>query len=214
MAPRGELRNALRCKTSTRGARHPDSPHQSPGPLAPNPARTDLVIARMEIALYNQRYESWWDMEPFSAAFVYETGRSFEQLRAACNLTERFGKVKFSGTEASPDQMEYIELLSTRTRMDLPQDWRESVLSILGSVEKYCDSIGLKLASQAAREFLTELQSGTITTYSDVSEAIGTLGRIIRLQLRENLFMFISPERAAFQIRPLCLNSITVHQNA
>jgi hypothetical protein len=93
-------------------------------------------------------------MEPFSAALVYETGRSFEQLRSTCNLIERFGKVKFSGTEIIPSEMEYIELRSTRTRTDLPEDWQESVVSILTSVEKYCKSIGLKLASQAAEEFL------------------------------------------------------------
>src|SRR5580692_12795766 len=118
-------------------------------------------------------------MEPFSAAFVYETGRSFEQLRSMCNLIERFGKVKFSGTEIVPTEMEYIELRSTRTRTDLPEDWRKSVVSILTSVEKYCESISLKLASQAAGEFLGEIRAGTIKTYSDASEAIGTLEKII-----------------------------------
>ncbi|MGB8459868.1 MAG: hypothetical protein WCE50_19250 [Candidatus Acidiferrum sp.] len=141
-------------------------------------------------------------MEPFSAAFVYETWRSFEQLRSTCNLIERFGKVKFSGTEIAPSEMEHIELRSTRTRTDFPEDWRKSVESILTSVEKYCESIGLKLASQAAGEFLGEIRAGTITTYSDASEAIGTLEKIIKLQLRENLFVFISPERAAFYAKP------------
>jgi hypothetical protein len=51
-------------------------------------------------------------MEPFSAAAVYETARCFEQLRATYNLIERFGKVKFSGSEISPHQMESIELLT------------------------------------------------------------------------------------------------------
>ena len=41
-----------------------------------------------------------------------------------------------------------------------------------------------------------------IKTYSDASEAIGTLDKIIMLQLRENLFMFISPDRAAFYAKP------------
>jgi hypothetical protein len=57
------------------------------------------------------------DMEPFSAAAVYETARSFEQLRATCNLIERFGKVRFSGSENSPNQMESIVLLPTSTRV-------------------------------------------------------------------------------------------------
>lgn len=116
-------------------------------------------------------------MEPFSAAFVYETGRSFERLRSTCNLIERFGKVKFSGREIAPSEMEHIELRATRTRTDFPEDWRKSVESILTSVAKYCESIGLKLASQAAGEFLGEIRAGTITTYSDASEAIGTLER-------------------------------------
>jgi len=38
-------------------------------------------------------------MEPFSAAAVYRTARSLEQLRATCNLIERFGTVKFSGNQ-------------------------------------------------------------------------------------------------------------------
>ena len=50
-------------------------------------------------------------MEPFSAAAVYKMARAFEQLRGTCNLIERFGQVKFSGGEISPDQMESIELL-------------------------------------------------------------------------------------------------------
>jgi hypothetical protein len=141
-------------------------------------------------------------MEPFSAAAVYETARSFEQLRATCNLVERFGKVKFAGSEISPNQMESIELLPTRTRMELPADWQKSVLSILSSVEKHCESIGLKLAAEAARDYRVELESGKIKTYSDASEAIGTLDKIITLQLRENLFMFISPDRAALYAKP------------
>jgi hypothetical protein len=137
-------------------------------------------------------------MERFSAAVVYEIARSFEQLRAYCNLVERFGVVKFSGSEISPNHMESIELLSARTRMELPPDWQKSVLSILASVEAHCESISLKLAAQAARDYRAELESGRIKTYSDASEAIGTLDKIIMLQLRENLFMFISPDRAAF----------------
>jgi hypothetical protein len=141
-------------------------------------------------------------MEPFSAAAVYEMARTFEQLRAACNLIERFGKVKFSGSEISPDQMESIELLPARTRMEIPPEWKKSVLSILISVEKHCDCIGLKLATQAARDSRVELESGRIKTYSDASEAFGTLDKIIKLQLRENLFMIISPDRAAFYAKP------------
>jgi hypothetical protein len=117
-------------------------------------------------------------------------------------LIERFGTVKFSGNQISADQMESIELLSTRTRRDLPEDWHKSVLSILTSVEKQCEGLGLKLGVQAARDYRSELESGRIKTYSDASEAIGTLDRIIVLQLRDNLFMFIPPDRAAFYADP------------
>jgi hypothetical protein len=141
-------------------------------------------------------------MEPFSAAAVYEMARTIEQLRATCNLIERFGKVKFSGNEISPNQMESIELLPARTRMELPPDWQKSVLSILTSVEEHCESIGLTIAAQAARDYRLDQESGRINTYSDASEAFGTLDKIIKLQLRENLFMTISRERAAFYARP------------
>ena len=141
-------------------------------------------------------------MEPFSAAAVYEMARSFEQLRANCNLIERFGNVKFSGTEISADQMESIELLSTRTRRPLPPDWQNSVLSIFASVEKHCESIGLKLAAQAARDYREDLECGRLQTYSDASQAVTTLDKIIMLELRENLFMFISPDRATFYAKP------------
>jgi len=60
--------------------------------------------------------------------------------------------------------MESIELLSTRTRRDLPEDWQKSVLSILTSVEKQCEGLGLKLGVQAAREYRSELESGRIKT--------------------------------------------------
>src|ERR1019366_9606727 len=104
-------------------------------------------------------------MEPFSAAAVYATARSFEQLRATCNLIERFGTVKFSGNEILANQVESIELLSTRTRRDFPADWHKSVLSILTSVEKHCEGMGLKLGAQAARDYRAELESGRIKTY-------------------------------------------------
>src|SRR5882672_8147276 len=141
-------------------------------------------------------------MEQFSAAAVYEMARTFEQLRATCNLIERFGKVKFSGSEIVPDQMESIELLPARTRMELPPEWQKSVLKILTAVEQHCEYIGLKLSTQAARDARVELESGRIKTYSDASEAFGALDKIIQLQLRENLFMIISPERAAFYSKP------------
>src|SRR5580704_12023066 len=141
-------------------------------------------------------------MEPFSAAAVYTTARSFEQLRATWNLMERFGNVKFAGSEISMNHMESIELLSTRTRMDLSPDWQKSVLSILTTVEKQCENIGLKLAAKAAREYREEIEAGRIKTFSDASEAVVTLDKIIVLQLRENLFMFISPEQAAFYSKP------------
>lgn len=128
--------------------------------------------------------------------------RSFEQLRANFNLIERFGKVKFSGSEIVPNQMESIELLPSRTRMELPAEWRKSILSILTSVEKNCESIGLKLAVQAIRDYRAELESGRIKTYSDASEVIVTLDKIIVLQLRENLFMAIPPDRASFYAEP------------
>lgn len=146
-------------------------------------------------------------MEPFSAASVYEMARSFEQLRGTCNLMERFGNVKFSGNEAVAEEAVSIELLTTRTRRDLPADWHKSLLSILTSVEKQCEIIGLKLAAQAARDYRGELQSGKIKAYTDASEAIGTLGKIIMLQLRENLFMFIPPARSPFYAEPQLFGS-------
>jgi len=133
---------------------------------------------------------------------VYEIGRSLEQLRATCNLIERFGNVRFLGNEIAPDQMESIELLRARTRRELSTDWKNSTLSILKSLEKHCEIIGLKLAAQAARDYRAELESGRIKTYSDASEAFGTLDKIIMLQLRDNLFMFISPDRAGFYAKP------------
>jgi hypothetical protein len=141
-------------------------------------------------------------MEPFSAAAVYATARSFEELRSNFNLFERFGKVKFSGSQISADRMESIELLPTRTRMDLAANWKECLLRVLTSVEENCQEIGLKLAVQAATDYRIELEAGRIKTYSDASEAIVTLDKIITLQLRENLFMSVPADRAAFYAKP------------
>lgn len=141
-------------------------------------------------------------MDQFNAGAVYEIAHSFEQLRATCNFIERAGTVKFTGTETVADKVESIELRSSRTRTPFPTHWQKSFLSILTSVEKHCEVISLKLAAQAAREYRVEVESGRITTYSEASEAIGTLDKIIMLQLRENLFMVIAPERAEFYARP------------
>lgn len=62
--------------------------------------------------------------------------------------------------------------------------------------------MGLKLAGQAAKGYRGEAESGRIKTYSDAAEAVVTLDKIIKIQLRENLFMFISPDRAAFFSKP------------
>ena len=141
-------------------------------------------------------------MQPFSPAVVYAFGRAFEELRSTWNLMERLGKVKFSGTQISPDQMESIELLPTRTRTNITEDWQKSILSILTSLEAHCSDIGLKLTLQAARDYRTELESGRIKTYSDASGAVITLDKIITLELRENLFMSVPADRAAFYAQP------------
>lgn len=139
-------------------------------------------------------------MEPFSAAVVYQIARSCEQLRSTSNLIERFGKVTFAGDIAA-GKMESIELLPSRTEMDLLPDWKKSFLTILTMIEKQCGAIGLRLAADAARDYRAELESGRIKTHTDVSNAIVTLDKIIALQLRENLFMSIPPDRAAFYDR-------------
>jgi hypothetical protein len=141
-------------------------------------------------------------MKPFSAEAAYEIARSFEQLRAACNFFERAGMVKFSGGQFAASEAESVELLTGRTRREFFPEWGKSILSILTSVEKHCEDIGLKLAAKGARDYRAELESGSIKTYSDASDAIGTLDKIIRLELRENLFMFIPPDRAAFYAKP------------
>lgn len=137
-------------------------------------------------------------MEPFSAAVVYEMARSLEQLRATSNVIERLGTVKFSGSEIDPARMESIELLTSRSPMDLLPGWQNSALSVLTSIQKYCDSIGLHLAATASKDFHDDLSSGRIKTHGQLSEAMGTLDTIIKLQLRENLFMFVPPDRAKF----------------
>lgn len=141
-------------------------------------------------------------MKEFSVAVVYQISRSLEQLRAGCNLAERFGKVKFSGDKIDADDMEYIELLAGRTRRDFPPKWKEATLRILTMVEKQSGLIGLHLAAEAARDYRKQIESGSISTYSDAEEAFRTLDKIINLQLRENLFMFISPDRATFYANP------------
>jgi hypothetical protein len=89
--------------------------------------------------------------------------------------------------------------------MDMPARWQESVLRILTSVEESCKEIGLKLTLQAAEGYRTELESGRIKTYSDASEAVITLDKIVTLELRENLFMVVPADRAAFYAKPQLL---------
>jgi hypothetical protein len=141
-------------------------------------------------------------MEPFNALAVYEMARSFEQLKHACNFMERSAKAKFTGTEIVPSEMESIELQARRTRTDLSVDWKKSTLSILKSVGIQCDGIGLKLGAKVARDYHAQLESGRVKTYSDISDAVGTMDKIITLELRENLFMYISSDRAAFYAQP------------
>src|SRR5476649_2454424 len=99
-------------------------------------------------------------MKPFSAEAAYEIARSFEQLRAACNFFERAGMVKFSGGQFAASEAESVELLTGRTRREFFPEWGKSILSILTSVEKHCEDIGLKLAAKGARDYRAELESG------------------------------------------------------
>ncbi len=141
-------------------------------------------------------------MEQFSAAAIYELATAFEQVRATCNFVERAGHVNFSGSEMSVDSMESIELLPTRSARNLWPDWQKNLPSILSSVEKQCEMIGLKLAAQTARDYRTEVESGRIKTFGAVYEAVGILSKLVTLQLRENLFMFVPTGRAEFYGKP------------
>jgi hypothetical protein len=137
-------------------------------------------------------------MRPFSAAAVYAIGRAFEEMRSNFNLFERLGIVKLK----SADQMESIELLPTRTKQDMTANWQKSILRVLTLVEQNFQELGLKMAAQAARDYLTELESGRMKTYTDASAAVITLDKIITLELRENLFMSVPADRAAFYAKP------------
>lgn len=141
-------------------------------------------------------------MKPFNAEVVHEMARSFEQLRRNCELFERFGLVNFDSAEIDFSKMRSIELLPSRTPMQLLPEWKKSIVSILTSVEKHCGLIGLNLAAQAAKDYRAEVEAGHIATYGSAAEAVVTLDKIIKLELRENLFMFIAPDRAAFYAKP------------
>jgi hypothetical protein len=141
-------------------------------------------------------------VEPFRALAVYEMARTFEQLKVACNFLERGGIAKFSGAEIDVRQVESIEFRTKRTRTDLAADWKTSSLSILRSVEIQCESIGLKLAAKAAGDYRSQLESGRIKTYSDISDAVGTLDKIITLELLDSLFMHVPSDRAIFYAQP------------
>lgn len=119
-------------------------------------------------------------------------------------FVERFGEVKFSGTQIDPERMESIELLRTQTRMPLPEERRKSLLSVLTTCDENCTSIETDCGRQAAKEYRMEIELGHIKTYSDASEAIVTLDKIISVQLRDRLFLTIPPDRAAVLVNLNC----------
>jgi len=128
--------------------------------------------------------------------------RSFEQLRSSGNFIERAGTIKFSGDKVDMSRVESVEFLMHRERREFLPGAKDSLVSILDSVTKHCEEIELGLAAKAAREYREDLESGKITTYSDLSEALATLDKIITLQLRDNLFTFIAADRASFYAEP------------
>jgi hypothetical protein len=141
-------------------------------------------------------------MKSFSASAIYVMARSFEQLRSSGNFIERANTIKFSGDKVDMSRVESIELLTHRERREFLPGVKDNVLSILDSVAKHCEEIDLGLAATAARDYREGIESGKITTYSDLSEALGTLDKIIMLQLRDSLFMFIPTDRASYYAEP------------
>jgi hypothetical protein len=110
-------------------------------------------------------------VKAFNAEVVHEMARSFEQLRRNCELIERFGLVHFDSAEIDFSKMRAIELLPSRTPMQLLPEWKKSVVSMLTYVEKHCGLIGLNLAAQAARDYRAEVEAGHIATYGSAAEA-------------------------------------------
>ncbi len=158
---------------------------------------SEAVVASPSPPWRGRRLVTWWEMEKFSAAAVYEIARSFEQLRMTCGLWERFGMVHLKD-----GKLESMELLPTITPMNLDENWRESVISILKSVQLHCQSIGLNLAVQAAKDYREAIEAKRINTHGQVVQAIATLDKVITLQLKANLFMFIASDRADSYANP------------
>lgn len=141
-------------------------------------------------------------MERFSAAAVFAIGRTFAEMHSVSNIFERARSVRFTGGEATPGNVEYLELLSSRTIREMTPDWKNAFTLLLKSVEVNCGDIGLNLAVQAAKNYRNSLESGTLKSFTEVEKAVTTLDTIIGLQLSDNLFMFIPVERAPYYARP------------
>ena len=148
-------------------------------------------------------------MQKFGAEAVYEIARISEQLSAQCNLLERWGNVRFKEPVSMEDlqsgkipETEAIEILSARTIREMTPQWKSTVRSLFEAVQYHGSLTGLTLAVQAASRYKQSLDSGTLTTYTDVQSAVKTLETIVTLQLRENLFMYIPVERAKYYAQP------------
>jgi len=137
-------------------------------------------------------------MEKFSPETVYQIAVNFEQLRSNCNLIERFGEVRFAGSKIEAGQMESIQLRTSRSIRTVGEDWKSAFITFLQVVQHQGSKIGLDLAVKAAKDYLDEVERGQINSYTHMEKALVALDKVITLQLRNNLFMFVPSDRASY----------------
>jgi hypothetical protein len=138
------------------------------------------LVSEVEIGTLARPWEnapnclvSWWDMEKFAADTFFVIGRVLESLAYLS-----------TGNDDAP----------------LPVDSAVAV-KLLPDLKSKCDAIGLRLSSVLIARTLRTISKG-VTTIREWKAMIPEIQDRIQDEMRENLFMFIPPERASYYNKP------------
>jgi len=127
---------------------------------------------------------TWWEMERFSADAFFLVGAYLQTLQGDICMDP------FSDMEVDPTR-------AMRLMGPIREDRRKDAVDTLRRIASLCDSIGMRISSETAKEFSEDLETKSLAM-SIVSTRINDLRELIAKEMQGRMFMYVPLDRAAY----------------
>lgn len=134
------------------------------------------------------RLFSWWEMEEFSARQVYALGKLLERVRAE-HLHIR------NSDDPATDSASNCRLSETRV---------EGLREFMAAIKEQTKQLGLEAATFFVQDIFTHAH---VLTNAEVALQIANLDKLVRWEMGDHLFFFVSPDLAKYYDNPKLLGS-------